>query len=162
MTTKFPKATHTGNLEIGELIIPSAVLEDGMRVLSHRGVAKALGPIRGGYAYKRAKTGGGADLPVFLNQANLKPFVNNELAVELQSPVIFRGEGGKTNGIDAKLLPKICDVWLAARQANALRPNQLHIAEKARILLGGFAVRLGSGCPRWWLTSQRSAPSGST
>jgi len=46
--TPIPIATHVGEIPIGNSPIPAAVLEDGTRVLSERGVSKALGSKRGG------------------------------------------------------------------------------------------------------------------
>ncbi len=42
------QATHTGELHIGDLVLPCAVLPDGSRVLSQRGVGRALGKTFGG------------------------------------------------------------------------------------------------------------------
>ena len=43
-----PAATHVGEICIGDLTIPCAVLADGRRVLSERGVGKVLGKGFGG------------------------------------------------------------------------------------------------------------------
>src|SRR4051794_35194225 len=43
------KAPHVGILHIGEAEIPCAVLEDGTRVVSERGLVKSFGGKRGGY-----------------------------------------------------------------------------------------------------------------
>lgn len=43
MIEELPKATHTGELKIGDLTIPCAVLDDGTRLISERGIIKALG-----------------------------------------------------------------------------------------------------------------------
>src|SRR3990172_6575853 len=50
-----PHAEFDGDLEIGDLKIPAAVLDNGMRVLSERGVTQALGGKRGGSHWKRQK-----------------------------------------------------------------------------------------------------------
>src|SRR5437867_3414245 len=57
-----PRATHSGELEIGGVMIPCAVLDDGTRVLTQRGFSVALG------RYKNPnKKGAIVDLPVFLS-----------------------------------------------------------------------------------------------
>ena len=135
-----PEAAHEGTLKIGDLEIPCAVLEDGTRVLSERGVTKALGGKRGGSHWLRRKEGG-ADLPVFLSANNLRPFIDKDLEMALNEPILYRpkGGGGTAFGRKAELLPTICDVLLKARAAKALRPNQKHIAAQAEILVRGFA-----------------------
>jgi len=42
-------------------------------------------------------------------------------------------------GIEASLLPKVCEVWLRARDAKDLTKIQLPVAERADILMRGLA-----------------------
>ena len=140
MQVKIPKATHDGDLKIGDLVIPCAVLEDGTRVLSQRGVEKSLGKRGGGATYRKRETDGGGHLPIYLSSKNLKPFISEELVVAV-NPIIYAPKhGGKAAyGLRAEFFPQICEVWLKARDAGALKPNQLHIAEMADILIRGLA-----------------------
>lgn len=135
-----PKATHSGLLPIGE--IPCAVLDDGTRVLSERGVTKALGGKRGGAHWRRMrKSEDGAHLPVYLSANNLRPFIDMELAVALSCPIVYRpvGGGAVAYGVKAELLPKICDVLLKARDADVLLASQKKIAAAADVLMRGLA-----------------------
>jgi hypothetical protein len=64
-----PKATHRGVLELGDARIPCAVLSDGTRLLSQRGVGEALGRKRGGRDWTPAdpeESGTGGRLPFFM------------------------------------------------------------------------------------------------
>jgi hypothetical protein len=135
-----PRAEHEGVLKIGDLEIPCAVLEEGTRVVSERGITKALGGKRGGSHWRRMKEGG-ADLPVFLSANNLRPFIDNDLGLALKEPNLYRPKsgGGTAHGRKAELLPKICEVLLKARDAGALKPSQEHIAAQAEIMVRGFA-----------------------
>ena len=142
MNEKILKATHSGELMIGDLILPCAVLSDGTRVLSERGVTKALGLKRGGYLYERRKKNpGGAYLPVYLSAKNLKPFINDDLAVALNNPIVYPPlHGGKpAYGLKAEVFPQICEVWLKARDAGVLTDKQILIAEMADIMIRGLA-----------------------
>ena len=139
-----PKATHTGKLSIGELMIDCAVLPDGRRVLSRRGVMSALGRRYGGKDFRTAEASiddAGGQLPYFLAASTLKPFVDNDLAAVVSTPIPYRhGKGGGTaTGFDATALPRICDVWLKAREAHALNKTQLVVAQRAEILMRGLA-----------------------
>ena len=139
-----PMAEYTGKLKLGELEIPCAVLPDGRRVLSQRGVQAALGRKYGGKDFKEQEGGaddGGGRLPFYLAANALKPFINNELAVVASAPILYRhGKGGGVGqGVDAALLPKICDVWLKAREAGGLNKNQLAVAQRAELLMRGLA-----------------------
>jgi len=144
-------APHNGVIRIGELEIPCSVLEDGTRVLSERGVLKAIGVGRSGYAHNRAKEDaesgveGGAGLPLFVAPINLKPFIEPELASVLQKPIWYRpaaenGVGILHKGMRADMLPKVCGVWLKARDAGVLRgKRQVIAAANADILSRGLA-----------------------
>lgn len=143
MKIELPKATHEGELPIGDMTLDCAVLndKDRTRVLSERAVTKGLGGKRGGAHWRRKKQNpGGANLPVFVSANNLKPFIDNELMVALSTPMEYHTKSGaKANGIKAGLLPQICNVFLKARDANALHPSQIEMAKKADILTRGLA-----------------------
>jgi hypothetical protein len=72
---------------------------------------------------------------------NLKPFIGNELAMTSNSPIEYMPKDGRqtAHGYKAELLPKICEVWLKARDAGVLRANQIQTAAKADILMRGLA-----------------------
>jgi hypothetical protein len=133
-----PQATHEGVLTIGDMEIPCAVLEDGTRVLTQSGVMVALGRAR--QAKGRQYYDADVNLPAFLTAKNLKPFIPEELTVT-SSQLEFKTLGGvRAFGYRAELLPKICGVFLDAEKAKALIPRmQGHIAERAMILIRGFA-----------------------
>ena len=136
-----PKATHEGQLKIGDRIIECAVLEGGIRVLSEREVTKALGGKRGGSHWKRIKQNpDGADLPVYLSANNLKPFISEELSLALK-PILYvpKTGGALAHGLRAETLPKVCNVFLAARDVDGLHPSQFKIAVEADTLVRGLA-----------------------
>ena len=140
---KLPRATqYVGELKIGDLVIPCAVLDDGTRLLSERGITKALGGKRGGAHWRRKKAGGeGADLPVFASSPNLIPYIDSDLYDSLLAPRKYLSRTGQKIGYgrEATMLPKVCDVWLKARDAGVLHPGQVHIAQNADILVRGLA-----------------------
>jgi hypothetical protein len=136
------RATHMGNLPIGNMDLPCAVLEDGARVLSERGVTLALGGKRGGSHWRRVRSDD--YLPVFLSAGNLAQFIPGSLRVALANPIKYRpisGSGSGAYGINAALLPEICEVFLRARRSpNGLLPSQEHMAMQAEVLMGGLAT----------------------
>jgi hypothetical protein len=130
MSEHLLKATHTGVLRIGDSEIAAFVLENGERVLSTRGVMKSLGRTWRGRKYP------GTELPVFLEAANLKPFISEEVEAVLKPikfllpPRLLRGEGYK-----AEALPTVCDIYLQARDAKVLRGKQELVAKKCEMLV---------------------------
>lgn len=142
-------ATHMGTLKVGALELPCAVLEGGQRVISERGLTSALSIQRGGQLNaSRKDDGGDSVLPLYLGQKNLRPFITDELASTLSQPIKYisnatNEHGNKlpyqANGVPAELIPRICEVWLQARDAGALRANQRKIAAAADILIRGLA-----------------------
>lgn len=134
-----PKATHGSidhPLKIGDVEIPCYVLEDGRRVLSLGGMVKALGMSIGS-----AGGGDGDRLASFASGKAISPFVSKDLANRMKSPLRFQAPTGgvAATGYEATILADLCEAVLAARQADALRPQQVHIAHQCEVLLRGFA-----------------------
>lgn len=136
-------AKRFGAIEIGDISIPCAVLADGTRVLSERAITKAFGGKRGGSHWKRMKEmDQGAYLPVFLSAKNINPFINKDLQEGLGRRRFYRQKrgGSPAFGIEASLLPKICNVYLAMRdKGDALTSSQIPIAMQADIIMRGLA-----------------------
>lgn len=131
-----PTATHEGTIQISNMEIACAVLDDGRRVLTQSGFMRALGRAR--QAKGRQYYDGDVNMPAFLTAKNLKPFISKELEVT-SSQIEFRLKGRRAFGYSADLLPKVCDVFLDADKAGALTHNQKHIAEVAQMLMRGLA-----------------------
>lgn len=136
-----PKATHMGEIKIGHIVIPCAVLGDGTRVLSERSVANTLGSKGGGaYWQKKKKEGKSALLPEYVSNTNLEPYITEDIRAKLTNPVTYRPLQGRiANGIEAGILPVICNIWLTARDNGALTKKQENVAKKADILMRGLA-----------------------
>lgn len=66
------KATHDGLLNIGDMELSVAVLEDGTRIITHSAVFKALGRDARGNARL-------IGIPAFMDAKNLQPFVSKDL-----------------------------------------------------------------------------------
>lgn len=137
-----PTATHIGELKIGDLNLPCAVLADGTRVISQGGVTTAFGPVTGGWQQRqRASDEDMEGLPSFLVAKSLQLFISPELRGLMASPRKYRDpRGGPIRvGLEASLLPKVCEVWLQARDADSLTTIQKPVAERADILMRGLA-----------------------
>ena len=133
---------HGGALNLGPTVIACAVLPGEIRVISERALVKAFGGKRGG-AHWRRKTAGldGANLPIVLSAGNLQQFIDDELREGLQERYVYqvKKSGALANGIRAELLPKICDVYLKARDAGMLARGQHDMAIAADILVRSLA-----------------------
>lgn len=141
MTEKILKATHIGKLEIDGLIIPCAVLEDGQRILTETGISKAF-KSRSGSSRLTKKIDielGRPPLPIFVASKRLTPFISNELMDGLLNPVQYKIKTQVVKGYPAEYLPKICDVWLKARDAKILHASQLNKAKNAEIIIRALA-----------------------
>ena len=137
---QLPKAiagTPDAPLVVNGIKIPCYVLENETRVLSQGGFLQAIGRSR----TPKAGTGaGGVDrIPTFLASGNLKSFMPNDLEVSTTRPIGFIIGGRTAYGYPAELLPVVCEVYLEARDAGALLPGQVHIAQRAEILIRGLA-----------------------
>ena len=139
--TNIPKETHPGVVKIGDIKIPCAVLDNGVRVLRERSVAKAFGKRGSGAHWKRKRSGQeGAYLPEYVSAKNLESLIDEEIKKKLLNPISYiTKSGAKAWGLPATLLPEICDIWLKAREKGALSDIQLPTARQAEIILKGFA-----------------------
>ncbi len=126
-------------LKIGDIEIPCYVLEDETRVLSQNGFLQAIGRTgRAAITPRRKPKRGVYNLPPFLSQKNLKPFISKELLVS-STPINFQGVGGLNYGYRATILPQVCEVYLAAQDAGEIMPSQKHVVVRANILMRGLA-----------------------
>lgn len=133
----FPVADYTGDIDIGGARISCAVLNDGTRVLTQSDMMRALGRAR--QAKGRAFYNGDVNLPAFLTAQNLKPFISEDLYVTSSQVEFVLPSGNRAFGYRAELLPAICEVYLKARDAEAIKPSQMHVARQADILMRGLA-----------------------
>jgi len=123
-------------LKIGNIEIPCYVLEDGTRVLTQYGFYEAIG--RSG---KPARGRGSSleNIAPFLALQNLKPFINEDL-IDSTKPIKFLIDKGATAwGYRAEILPKVCEVYLKARDAKALLRSQEKFAAVCDLMVRGLA-----------------------
>jgi hypothetical protein len=138
ITKRLPRATHEGILHIGDKEIRAAVLENGQRVLTQSDVMRALGRAR--QAKGRQYYDADVNMPAFLTAKNLKPFISKELEVT-SSQIEFKPlKGSRAFGYPAELLPKVCEVFIDAKEAGVLSHTQVRIAEQCKVLYRGFTV----------------------
>lgn len=70
-------------------------LEDGVRVLSTRGVNRAFGSKTEG-TVKQGKIGA-RNLPAILAPDNVKPFISEEIMARAMNPIEYRPKHGRQN-----------------------------------------------------------------
>jgi P63C domain len=135
-------ATHMGEIRLaeGEIALPCAVLEDGTRVLTQGGFLSAIGR-RGKPKNTFQDTGQGVSkVAPFLQAENLAEHISEELRAE-SAPIAFRlpSGGKKAWGYRADVLPKVCSVYLKARDKSQLLDSQKPTALACDILIRGLA-----------------------
>jgi len=135
-----------GDLPITGHTVPCAVIVvegEAIRLVSERELVKSLGGKRGGSHWLRAREDAdAANLPPIISAANLRPFISDELKEGLATryPYKVPGRGGfVANGVRGELYPMICDVFLKARDADALLDSQEDLADSANILMRALA-----------------------
>lgn len=131
-----PKATHMGTLNIGDATIPCAVLSDGTRLLTQAGFLGALGRSTKPKGRSQQATDG---LPPFLATRSLKTLITQEI-IDSTVPIRFiTTTGGKALGYKAELLPKVCDLFMEAKNQGLLTTQQMSIAESSEMLIRALA-----------------------
>ncbi len=138
--TKNPRKVIAGApdrpLVIGALEIPCYVLDDETRVLTQSGFLHAIGQSTKPAGHRI----GFEEPPTFLAANNLKPFISNELVASTNKIQFKLPQGGRwAVGYKAELLPQVCEVYLAARDAGALLASQSRTAAACDILIRGLA-----------------------
>lgn len=127
------KALFEGILSIGDTELEVAVLDDGTRVIRQAAVFRALGrPPRGNSRV--------INIPTFMDAANLQPYIDEELMEMINKIPYIDFKGIPQEGFNAMILPLVCDLYLRAREAGAIKlPSQLASAAKAEILIRSLA-----------------------
>ena len=113
-----------------------------------RGGRIRKGGLHGGSGKKLLgrSAGGAAQLPVFGVEKNINPYIFNRLTLPLKEPINHRFVGDQSkggavaHGIEAEAIPGICDVYLRAREAGALRITQEHFADNAYAILKALGL----------------------
>jgi P63C domain len=111
-----PRASHDGQLHIGDATLMTAVLPNGKRLIVQGTMLTAIGRSR----TPKAGTGGSVNvdgLPFFLSSEILKPFITEEVRLST-TPIFFRLKSGqRAVGYDALLLPMVCNVYQKLRDS---------------------------------------------
>lgn len=134
-----PKRIYMGVVNIAGTNLSCAVLDDGTRVLTAKAIFDAFKRPRRG---RSAGDQRAANMPSFIDANNLKPFT---YAVFGGGPegmeVRYTAKNGQVSyiGYNATILPKICEVYLRARDANALTDAQKPLAVISDVLMRSFA-----------------------
>ena len=113
-----------GKLKIGDLLLDCHVLNDERRVFTQGEMVRALT--------------GGTDSSNLARYLSRNPLITDDLS---GGPIRFRIPGNPqlAVGSEATLLIEICERYLDARAQKLLRPNQLHLARHAEIVVRSCA-----------------------
>jgi hypothetical protein len=110
------------------------VLDNRLRVLSQRGLLRALGMSESG------GTGGVQRIVQFARSKAISPFISPELMARIDNPINFVIPGrGIAFGYEAILLVDICDAIIESRNQGKILKQQKHIAERAESLIRSLA-----------------------
>ena len=134
--SKTQKATHEGKVQLGQTELNCYVLSDGTRLISQNAVFKAFG--RGKRGIRRL-TDTGIKVPSFMDAKNLDRFIDNDLEGVINPIEILTKNGQRVYGYKAEVIPLVCDLYLKARDADVLTPQQLVVAKTAEILVRSLA-----------------------
>ncbi len=130
---KHPKATHKGELQIGDVVMNCFVLDDGRRVISGRTMTAAIGMKGRGQGIARIAS---------LKAVNTSE--NKELVLAINNPIKFLGGspqiGKPSDGFEATVLQTLCEAMLRARDDGLLlTEHELRYGRHADTLIRAFA-----------------------
>lgn len=127
------KATHTGEITIGERQIGCAVLEDGTRILTATGLFNAFDrPRKGEVRLEGIPSIVGAKNLEFLITDNFK---NKSIPIQY----ILKDGGKEKSGYDANFLIEIAELYIKAEELGILKESQKKIFRESVSVLSSFA-----------------------
>ena len=136
-TKGLPKASHGGTLKLGDKEIECGVLPGGIRVISLASIQNALGLSKPGPEMRRKSEV--TKSPTFFASDAINPYYLDVFKGCFSFIEFVNKFGSKTIGVEATLLPKICEVYLKARDAGVLTKPQIPIAITADIIMRSLA-----------------------
>lgn len=135
ITQDTPKATHWGELAIGDKNLPCYVLDNGERVFSLKGLMVSLIEIEGGPLADYLMV---SNLSEYLPN-DLKPDENNNIPALIQFDTGEKGFAKQALGLSVERFMDICSSYSVAYEAGALTERQEKIAANANRFLRACA-----------------------
>lgn len=135
MDNNLPKVLYSGKVTIGNKELSCAVLDDETRILTNTAIFQAFDRPRKGRPSEDYRL---KNVPAFITANNLKPYIETEFADDDYS-VQYNRSGRILTGYKADILPRICDIYLSARDDNVLTENQKPLAIASDILMRSLA-----------------------
>lgn len=129
---ELPKSRHEGDLHIGDKVLPCAVLNNGVRILSASAVFEAFDRPRKG---KSNETYRADQMPSFINANNLQPYIDEQLRGWTNLIEYIDKNGNHRQGYNARILRGLCKVYMDARREGTLLKSQARFAIIAESLL---------------------------
>lgn len=134
--TTIERATHTGEIKIGDRVISCAVLADGTRLINQETFMTALDRA------PKAKGGTGGTTstsPPFLAAKNLQAYASDDLRSRWDAVRYRVPSGGVAYGYNAEILPEVCEIYLSANEDGVILQSQKASAKAAEIIMRGLA-----------------------
>ena len=132
---KLPKVLYSGKVTIGNKELSCAVLDDSSRILTNTAVFQAFDRPRKGTPSEDYRL---KNVPAFITANNLKPYIDRELQNDDFS-IEYERSGRILTGYKADILPRICDIYLSARDDGVLTEKQKPLAVASDILMRSLA-----------------------
>jgi len=123
------EAIHYGVLQLGSFELPCYVLTNEKRVLAQN---KVVHLISGGRD--------SGDLGRYLRAKNIQRFLPDKFKGAYQKNIFkFMAGNQLAYGLEAKDVIDICNMYLSARQAGVISPNQVNIVEMSELFIRACA-----------------------
>lgn len=133
-----PVSVATGRpIQIGDMLVPCHVLDDGRRVIPTHGMLDTLHMARGGSMVR-----GMNRLELFVSRPRISPYVSKELHERIQNPIKFRIDRNIAYGFESDTLIDIAEAVIRADAAGTLQKQQAAIAHQCRVICSSL-TRVG-------------------
>lgn len=137
---ELPEAQLEGDINLGDTQVTCAIVGEDTRVITQATFLRALGRARS------PKAGTGVlstvdELPFFLSATAFKPFITQEL-LESTKPIFYRSKsGGRGVGYDARVLPKVAEVYLKFRDQSLIEEGEVPARYERMVRAADLIIR---------------------
>ncbi|RHW54432.1 P63C domain-containing protein [Lactobacillus bombicola] len=124
--------THSGQVELGNVMLNCMVTKSGKRLVTASSVFKAVGRSRRGNIRVD-------NYPAFIGAKNLIQFISDDLREKLV-PIDYKAKNGKTSeAYDASIIPEVADLYVEAHDKGALTAPQEKVYIRSLIIIRSLA-----------------------
>lgn len=139
-TAKAESITHTGELKLGDFVVPCFVTTTGERLIASRKMQEILKVVEDEPEDRLGEQRPGTRFQRFLTRKFFNSLISKEELKDLFTPIRHKFRGRVINGFKAESLTKFCELMMLALDRGLLTTErQFIVANQSKVLYDAFA-----------------------